>query len=107
MLMASCGQKHKAESTVEQFIEQYALNPSDLNDRDFENFDSTNVIGDSLLRAMQQSRKPLFRHPITYPTATTGKGKLFLLRMRFVAHDDTLWHTFYLDQQLEHVVAFK
>ena len=32
---------------------------------------------------------------------------LYLIRMNYVYQDDTLWHTFYLDEKLEHVVAFK
>lgn len=106
LVLASCGQKHQATALVEDFISQYALRPDEIEHRSFEHFDSTRVIGDSLLRAMQQRRHPLYRYPISYPDAAPGR-KLWHIRMNYVCHGDTLWQTFYLDEQLDHVVAFK
>ena len=105
-LLASCGQKHKATGLVEDFIDQYALQPDEIEQRDYEHFDSTKVISDSLLQIMQAKEHPLFKHPIPYPVAKSGR-MLYLLRMNYVHKGDTLWHTFYLDEQLEHIVAFK
>lgn len=105
-LLTSCGQKHKAETVIEEFLAEYALAPDEIQHRDYEHFDSTKVISDSLIVAMQQRSQPLFKQPIPYPAATSGR-MLYHLRMNFVHHDDTLWYTFYLDEQLEHVVAFK
>lgn len=106
LLFASCGQKHQATALVEEFIEQNALHPDELRDRDYHHFDSTKVISDSLLQAMQARKSPLFKHPIPYPVSTGGR-MLYLIRMNYVYQADTLWHTFYLDEKLEHVVAFK
>ena len=106
LLLASCGQKHKATRLVEDFIEQYALQPDEIEHRDYEHFDSTKVISDSLLQSMQAKENPLFRHPIPYPVTKSGR-MLYLLRMNYVHKGDTLWHTFYIDEGLEHIVAFK
>lgn len=104
--MVSCGRKYQAETLVEVFVEEHALSPSELEDRDYVHFDSTKVISDSLIIALQGRRHELFKHPIPYPTSSSGR-MLYLLRMSYVHKGDTLFQTFYLDEQLEHVVAFK
>ena len=106
LLTVSCGQKHKAKGLVEDFIEANALDPDAIADRDFTRFDSTKVITDSLVMAMQQAKHPLYTHPIPYSVHTAGR-MLFLLRMNYRHQGDTLWQTFYIDEQMEHVVAFK
>ena len=96
-LFVSCGQKHKAVNVVEDFIEQYAQYPDEMKEREFEHFDSTKVISDSLV---------LDKSPIPYPVRTSGR-MLYHIRMSYVYKGDTLWQTFYLDETLEHVVAVK
>lgn len=105
-MFASCGQKHKAETVVDEFIETYAKDPDAILKRDFVRFDSTKVIGDSLVHVMQNTEHALFKEPIPYPVNTSGR-MLYLLRMNYVYQGDTLWQTFYLDESLENVVAFK
>ena len=56
--------------------------------------------------AMQQAKHPLYKHPIPYSVHNAGR-MLFLLRMNYRHQGDTLWQTFYIDEQMEHVVAFK
>ena len=106
LLLTSCGQKHKAVTVVEDFLTEYALAPDEIRDREFEHFDSTKVISDSLIVAMQGAKHELFKESIPYPVNKAGR-MLYHIRMNFVHHNDTLWHTFYLDEPLEHVVAFK
>ena len=105
-MFTSCGQKHKAETVVGDFIETYAKDPDAIRKRDFVRFDSTKVIGDSLVKEMQTREHELFKQPIPYPVSTSGRV-LYLLRMNYVYQGDTLWQTFYLDESLENVVAFK
>jgi hypothetical protein len=105
-LFVSCGQKHKAVNVVEDFIEQYAQYPDEMKEREFEHFDSTKVISDSLVLAMQQRGNELYKSPIPYPVRTSGR-MLYHIRMSYVYKGDTLWQTFYLDETLEHVVAVK
>ena len=105
-LFVSCGQKHKAKVLVEDFIENYAIDPDAIAERDFTRFDSTKVITDSLIMAMQEATHPLYKHPIPYSVHNAGR-MLFLLRMNYQHQGDTLWQTFYVDEQMEHVVAFK
>jgi len=106
MLLCSCGQKHKAAALADDFVEEYAIEPEKLIDRDYCHFDSTRVISDSLIRVMQQRSHPLFKQPIPYPVASAGR-MLYLVRMNYVYDHDTLTQTFYIDEQMEHVVAFK
>ena len=106
LLTASCGKKHQAEQVVEQFVEANALVPDELCYRTYEHFDSTRAIGDSLLQVLQAIRHDGFRYPIDYPVDSPDR-LLYHVRMNYVYKGDTLWHTFYLDRQLEHVVAFK
>jgi hypothetical protein len=105
-LFVACGQKYKARAVVEDFIEQYALAPDELGQREFTNFDSTRVISDSLIMTMQQRHLELFHYPIPYPTVSKFRV-LYHLRMNFIYKGDTLWHTFYLDEKMEQVVAVK
>ena len=105
-MFTSCGQKHKAETVVGDFIEAYAKDPDAIRKRDFVRFDSTKVIGDSLVKVMQTREHELFKQPIPYPVASAGR-MLYLVRMNYVYDHDTLTQTFYIDEQMEHVVAFK
>ena len=105
-VLASCGRKHQAETLVEEFIEQHAVSADEMKERDYVHFDSTKVISDSLIANMQKREHEHFKHPIPYPIPSSGR-MLYLLRMSYIYKNDTLFHTFYLDEQLEHVVAFK
>jgi hypothetical protein len=106
LLSASCAKSHQAENVVEAFVDANALHPEKMVTRDFARFDSTKAIGDSLVLAMQARKHELYRHPISYADSRAGR-MLYLVRMNFVYEGDTLWQTFYLDEKLDHVVAFK
>ena len=54
---------------------------------------------------MRHRGAPLFKQGITY--GNVPQGELFFLRMRYVHEGDTLQNTFYLNQELTEVVAFK
>ena len=106
LLLASCGKQHNAEQTVKAFVEDNMENGgSDISDRDFADLGQTRHINDSLIALMHQRGAPLFKQGITYPTAS--QNELFYLRMRYVHDGDTLQNTFYLNQELTEVVAFK
>lgn len=106
LLFGSCGQKHKAAQLADDFVDQYALSPDKMIKRDYCHFDSTKLISDSLVDAMQHRRHPLYKYPIDYPTPSAGR-MLYLVRMNYLFDGDTLSQTFYIDEQMEHVVAFK
>ena len=54
---------------------------------------------------MRHRGAPLFKQGISYPDAPVGE--LYYLRMSYVHEGDTLQNTFYLNQELTEVVAFK
>lgn len=104
--LMSCGQQHDAEQLVEQFIDKYAVAPEQIENRTFQHLDSTKLISDSLIGVMQQRRHELFKDDIDYP-AQSAYSKLYYLGMYFTYQGDTLRRTFYIDESLEHIVAFK
>ena len=54
---------------------------------------------------MRERGAERFKKGISY--GQTPEGDLFYLRMRYVHKGDTLQNTFYLNQELTEVVAFK
>ena len=106
VLLMGCGPQKDAERLVDQFIKQYAVEPAAIQDVTYLRLDSTKQISDSLIEAMQQHSHELFKEGIDYPVKSKG-NKLYFIRMKFTYKGDTLRHTFYIDETLEHIVAFK
>ena len=106
LLITACGQQKDAEQLVERFIEQYAVAPEKIGTVVFQNIDSTKLISDSLIGAMQQRPNSIFKEGIDYPVKSGGR-MLYFIRMNFTYEGDTLRQTFYMDEALEHIVAFK
>jgi pyruvate/oxaloacetate carboxyltransferase len=103
---ASCGRQHDAEQTVKAFVEANMENGGDdITSRDFADLGTTRHINDSIIQLMRHRGAPLFKKVITYPTAPDGE--LYYLRMSYVHQGDTLQNTFYLNQDLTEIVAFK
>ena len=106
LLFASCGRQHSAEQTVKAFVETNMENGGDdISNRDFADLGATKFINDSLIHLMRHRGAPLFKQDITY--TEIPEGELFYLRMSYVHDGDTLQNTFYLNQELTEVVAFK
>ena len=105
LLLASCGKQYHAEKAVEAFVEANAEAPEKITHRDFADLGTTRHINDSLVTVMRQRGAEHYKRQISYPTMP--QGDLYYLRMRYVHEGDTLQNTFYLDQELKEVVAFK
>ena len=105
LLSVSCGRQHDAEQTVKAFVETNMQDGVQISDRDFADLGTTRHISDSLIQMMRQRGADLFKQGITYPEVP--QGELYYLRMRYVHDKDTLQNTFYLNQELTEVVAFK
>ena len=105
LLSVSCGRQHDAEQTVKAFIEANMQDGIEISDRNFADLGTTSLISDSLIEQMRQRGAELYKQGITYPKAPDGE--LYYLRMRYVHDKDTLQNTFYLNQELTEVVAFK
>ncbi len=106
LLSFSCTKQFKAEGVVKDFIEQNAVSPDKFEDCDFASIDSTKHINDSIILSMQTRGNELFKSDINY-AAKTGGRMMYFIRMKYVYDGDSLQNTFYLDEQLEHVVSFK
>jgi len=105
-LLIGCGPQKDAERLVDQFIEQYAVEPAAIQNVSYQHIDSTKLVSDSLIGVMQQRSHELFKDGIDYPVKSKG-NKLYYIRMKFTYKGDTLRQTFYIDEALEHIVAFK
>lgn len=105
LLFASCGRQHKAEQRVKAFIEQNMEVSAEISGRDFADIGTTRHINDSLINVMRQRGAMLFKKQISY--GEMPSGDLYYLRMRYIHKGDTLQNTFYLDSELNEVVAFK
>ena len=105
LLLTACGQQYKAEKAVEAFVDANAIEPGEIAHRDFADIGTTRHISDSLIDVMRHRGAPLFKKDIPYPQKPSGD--LIYLRMRYIHKGDTLQNTFYLDNEVKEVVAFK
>ena len=105
LVLVACGGKHKAGSTVGEFLK------SNIVDTEYSTevlaFDSTKALGDSLILTMrtEAAADKYFKKNIHWG-AYEG-GKLVYARVRILQLKDTLVRTFYLDKDMNTVVAFK
>jgi hypothetical protein len=105
LLFASCGQQHKAESLVSNFVAENIEDPSAISGKDFAELGTTRHLSDSLIKVMRQRGAANFKKGISY--GKIPSGDLYYLRMSYISNGDTLQNTFYLDSDLSEVVAFK
>ena len=99
LLLTACGQQQRAKSVVKDFMETYQQ--GDVDYLEFSDVDSTKVLSDSLINALQQEtgKKVTFQKR----NSTT----LLLIRAKYLLDDDTCSTTFYLDPSTMGVVACK
>lgn len=99
LLLTACGQQQRAKSVVKDFMETYQQ--GDVDYLEFSDVDSTKVLSDSLIQALQQQagKKVSFQKR----NSTT----LLLIRAKYLLDDDTCSTTFYLDPSTMGVVACK
>lgn len=109
LLFAACGQQHKAESVVEDFMERNLTDPSALEDLDFNDIDSTRHINDSIVAIMRQATKataPQYKKTIDYGTKQ-AVGNVLLVRVNYKVGEKRFTDTYYLDKEMTDVIAFK
>ncbi len=105
LLFTSCGQQHKAESLASDFVAENMVDPSAISGKDFADLGTTRHLSDSLIKVMRQRGAEGFKKNIKY--GEIPQGDLIYLRMQYVKDGDTLSNTFYLDEELASIVAFK
>jgi len=99
LLLTAFGQQQRAKSVVKDFMETYQQ--GDVDYLEFSDVDSTKMLSDSLINALQQQagKKVTFQKR----NSTT----LLLIRAKYLLDDDTCSTTFYLDPSTMGVVACK
>lgn len=105
LLFASCGKQYDAEQIVKQFVETNAEKPELMEKRDFADLGTTRHISDSLINVMRTRGAEHYKKGISY--GKVPEGDIYYLRMKYIQEGDTLQNTFYLNQELTEVVAFK
>ncbi len=108
LLFVSCGQQHQAEKVIQEFMDVHAADPSALSSITIVKFDSTRVIADSVIMSMRQKADTIQRYKksIQYTDGTNIK-KLFVARITYTINTAEYSDTYYLDEQLSRVIAFK
>lgn len=99
LLLTACGQQQRAKSVVKDFMETYQK--GDVDYLEFSDVDSTKVLSDSLIQALQQQAGK----DVTFQKRTSTT--LLLIRAKYLLDDDTCSTTFYLDPSTMGVVACK
>ena len=99
LLLTACGQQQRAKSVVKDFMETYQK--GDVSYLEFSDLDSTKVLSDSLVNALQQQAGK----GVTFQKRTSTT--LLLIRAKYLLDDDTCSTTFYLDPSTMGVVACK
>jgi len=108
LLFVSCGQQHQAKEIIQDFVDQNATEPSSRSSISIVKFDSTRVINDSIILAMRANADTIKRYvkPVKYAEGPFG-GKLYVARITYTIDGAEYSDTYYLDDQLSRVVAFK
>lgn len=109
MLFASCGEQHKAEGVVKQFLKENLVN-QDYKAR-FNKLGHTQKIDDQQLSSMQKATQQddaLFKKPVKYG-AYKELQQLLFIRTTIIQEKDTFIRTIYLHPELpdDGVVAIK
>ena len=105
LLFASCGRQQQAKSIVKEFMASNVTDYSKVDYLKFYDVDSTRTISDSLVGVLRQHVPAHFSRSIQYQQRQ-GKS-LVLLRTKYLYDGDTCSATFYIDAQMQGVVAFK
>ena len=109
LLPVACGQQHQAKSVIQDFVEQFANEPSAYSSITIVKFDSTRVLSDSVIEKMRANADTVQRYDTKRIKYADGpkEGKLFVARIKYSINGDDYSETYYLDDQLTHVIAFK
>ena len=109
LLFASCGQQHQAKEVIQAFVDEHVTEPASRSSISIVKFDSTRVLNDSIIQAMRANADTILRYsakPIKYDESP-ARRKLYVARITYTIHGAEYSDTYYLDEQLSHVVAFK
>ena len=106
VFLSSCGEQYKAKQLVSNFLDR-SLAKKDFSIENCSKLDSTYYITDSTLNAMRAASRtetPFIR--ARYEGVKRSK-KLLFIRIDYTNNGRKHTQTFYMDDRLQHVVAFK
>lgn len=108
LLLASCGQQHKAESVVEDFMNNNLKDASSLQIMEYGDLDSTRYLNDSIVNKLRSTAKnaPMYKPDIIF-SEDNGHDKLIILRVKYKINDKNYHDTYYLNKELTAVIALK
>lgn len=108
LLFASCGQQHQAKEVIREFMEQNVKDASSRSSISVVKFDSTKVLSDSIIYLMRHNADTIQRYQkgIKYAEGVIG-GKLYVARITYSINGVECSDTYYLDDLLTRVIAFK
>lgn len=113
LALTSCGDQHKAQSLVKDFLNEN-LEERDCSYERFSRLTPTAMIDMNGVKDMRQhmSQKPYMKKNINYQDASAISDTLLYIRATYKLTDKTgkeqeLTQTFYMDKALTRVVAFK
>ena len=107
-LLSGCSNEDKAHSLVKDFLNDNLS--VDFSIDSYQRFDSTKMVTPAAVQKMRESvtEIKMYENKPTFADYTEGQQLLYL-RVKFTLDDDTTKYvqTFYLDNQLQGVVAVK
>ena len=107
-LLSACSNEDKAHSLVKDFLNDNLS--VDFSIDSYQRFDSTKMVTPAAVQKMRESvtEIKMYENKPTFADYTEGQQLLYL-RVKFTLDDDTTKYvqTFYLDNQLQRVVAVK
>ncbi|MBQ1797626.1 MAG: hypothetical protein IIZ88_07685 [Prevotella sp.] len=107
-LLSACSNEDKAHSLVKDFLNDNLS--VDFSIDSYQRFDSTKMVTPAAVQKMRESvtEIKMYENKPTFADYTEGQQLLYL-RVKFTLDDDTTKYvqTFYLDNQLQGVVAVK
>lgn len=108
LLATSCGRQHDAESLVKDFMRENMHDYSAATDMNFKKIDSTRYLKDSIITNIRKMAETasLYKEGIKYNEKTPGK-KLIVLRVEYKVDNKEHSDTYYMNDELTHIVAFK
>ena len=108
LLLASCGQQHKAESVVEDFMENNLKDASALQIVEYSDIDSTRYLNDSIINKLRNTAKNSSMYAGRTEFAKRNKDeKLIIIRVRYKINGQDFHDTFYLNKEMTGVIALK
>ena len=106
VLLSGCGQGYKVHKLVENFLEQQ-MNVAGYDVVEWGKIDSTFRVSSDVLAQMRHQGNLLIKRTLPYQAPTNKLNYITVKYVKTGAVQDTVSQTFYLNDQMTGVVAFK